>query len=230
MSKHTPRGLPALSALEALSVHLEAVREGERKLIAMEMHDELGQLLTALRTEVLLLRQELLPDSIAAQKADEMKKLLDTIMGVVRSVVNQVRPAALDLGIVPALEWLADDFSRRTEISCRLSAVGPEPRLSEMRTAGIFRIVQESLTNVLRHASASHVEIRLTKSGSKIELVVRDNGKGFDMPVRRLGSYGLLGMAERARMMHAHLKIESRPGNGSVVELLVHEDGHSADG
>ncbi|AXF06133.1 hypothetical protein CUJ88_48595 (plasmid) [Paraburkholderia hospita] len=84
-------------------------------------------MLTALRIEVLLLRQKLLPDSSAVQKADEMKRLVETITGVVRSVVNQVRPAALDFGIVPALEWLADDFSRRAEISCRLSAVGPEP-------------------------------------------------------------------------------------------------------
>ena len=230
MSKHTQRRSPVLSGLDALSVHLEAVREGERKRIAMEMHDELGQLLTALKIEVLLLRQKLLPDSIAVQKADEVARLVETSMGVVRSVVNQIRPAALDFGIVPALEWLADDFSRRTEISCRLSLVGPEPCLSEVHTAGIFRIVQESLTNISRHASASHVEIRLTTSGSKIELVVRDNGKGFDMLVRRLGSYGLLGMAERARMMDAHLKIESRPGNGSVVQLRVQEDRHSADG
>ncbi|MFB9123739.1 sensor histidine kinase [Paraburkholderia dipogonis] len=230
MSEHINRGSPALSEPDALFVHLEAVRESERKRIAMEMHDELGQLLTALRIEVSLLRQKLSPDSIAVQKADEMRRLVETIIGVVRSVVNQIRPAALDFGIVPALEWLADDFRLRTEISCRLSAVGPEPCLSEMHTAGIFRIVQESLTNISRHACASHVEIRLTTSGSKIELVVRDNGKGFDMLVRRLGSYGLLGMAERARMMDAHLKIESQPGNGSVVRLRVQEDGRTADG
>lgn len=229
MSKHIQRGSPALPELDALSVHLEAAREGERKRVAMDMHDELGQLITALRIEVLLLRQELLPNPIAVKKADELRRLVDTVMGVVRSVVNQIRPAALDFGIVPALEWLADDFSRRTEISCRLSAVGPEPCLSEMHTAGIFRIVHESLTNISRHASASHVEIRLTKSCPKIELVVRDNGKGFDMLMRRVGSNGLLGMAERARMMDAHLKIESQPGNGSLVQLRVQEDARIAD-
>jgi len=224
MSIHTKGRFLALSEIDAMSAHLEAAREGERKRIAMEMHDELGQLLTALRIEVLLLRQNVSEDLIALQKADEMKRLVDSIMGVVRGVVNQIRPAALDFGIVPALEWLAHDFRRRTRIPCCLIASGPEPSLSETHAVGIFRIVQESLTNILRHASASQVEIRLTKSGSKIELVVSDDGKGFDMPVRRLGSYGLLGMADRARMMDAHLKIDSRPGNGSVIELRVHED------
>ncbi|MFB9123713.1 sensor histidine kinase [Paraburkholderia dipogonis] len=224
MSIHIKRRVLALSELDDMSAYLEAAREGERKRIAMEMHDELGQLLTALRIEVLLLRQNVLEDLIALQKADEMKRLVDSIMGVVRGVVNQIRPAALDFGIVPALEWLADDFRRRTRIPCCLIAAGPEPSLSEMHAVGIFRIVQESLTNILRHASASQVEIRLTKSGSKIELVVSDDGKGLDMPVRRLGSYGLLGMAERARMMDAHLKIDSRPGNGSVIKLHVQED------
>ncbi|BFG80241.1 hypothetical protein PTKU46_82750 [Paraburkholderia terrae] len=222
---HTKRRLLALPELD--SICLEAAREAERKRIAMEMHDELGQLLTALRIEVLLLKQNIADDLVALQKADEMKRLVDSIMGVVRGVVNHIRPAALDFGIVPALEWLADDFRRRTRIPCCLIAVGPEPSLSELHTVGIFRIVQESLTNISRHAFASQVEIRLTKSGSRVELIVADNGRGFDMSVRRLGSYGLVGMADRAKMMDAHLKIDSRPGNGSLVKLRVREDGRT---
>lgn len=224
MCKDIKRESPALSELQASAAHLEAVREGERKRIAMEIHDELGQLLTALRNEVSLLRKKLLPDSIAVQKAEEMEILVETIMGVVRSVVNQLRPAALNFGIVPALEWLVEDFSRRAQIACRLHVVGPEPCLSEMHATGVFRIVQESLTNIARHASASQVEIRLTKSDSEIDLVVRDNGQGFDMLRDRLGSYGLLGMTERARMMDALLKIDSQPGSGSVIRLRVQED------
>jgi len=224
MSKDTKGESQAVSERQALSAHLEAVREGERKRIAMEIHDELGQLLTALRIEVSLLRQKLLPDSIAVQKAEEMRMLIETIMGVVRSVVNQLRPAALNFGIVPALEWLAEDFRHRAQIACCLHVVGPEPCLSEMHATGVFRIVQESLTNIARHSSASQVEIRLTKSDSEIDLVVRDNGQGFDMLVDRLGSYGFLGMAERARMMDAHLKIDSHLGSGSVIRLRIQDD------
>ena len=227
MSIHIKRRFLALPELDAMSAYLEAVREGERKRIAMEMHDELGQLLTALRIEVLLLRQNVSENLIALQKADEMKRLVDSAMGVVRGVVNQIRPAALDFGIVPALEWLAADFRRRTRIPCDLVAVSPEPCLSEKYTVGIFRIVQESLTNISRHAFASQVEIRLSKLGSTIELLVRDDGKGFEMPVRRLGSYGLLGIADRARMMEAHLKIDSLPGRGTIIKLLVREDGRA---
>ncbi|SIT49165.1 exported hypothetical protein [Paraburkholderia ribeironis] len=109
-----------------------------------------------------------------------------------------------------------DELSARTEEQAA--------SLQETAATGIFRIAQESLTNIARHASASHVEITLTTSKSKIELVVSDNGKGFDMLVRRLGSYGLFGMAERARMMDARLAIHSQPGNGSVVQLRVNED------
>ena len=227
MTIQIKRRLRALPERDAMSACLQAVRESERKRIAMEMHDELGQLLTALRIEVLLLKQNIDNDLIALQKADEMKRLVDSIIGAVRGVVNHIRPAALDFGIVPALEWLADDFRRRTSIPCCLIAVGPEPSLSESHTVGIFRIVQESLTNISRHASASQVEIRLTKSGSRVELIVADDGRGFDMPVRRLGSYGLVGMADRAKMMDAHLKIHSRPGNGSVIKLRVREDGRT---
>ncbi|MEM5317612.1 sensor histidine kinase [Paraburkholderia sp. JHI869] len=224
MCKDTKRRTPAFSQPQALCRYLEAAREGERKRIAMEIHDELGQLVTALRLEVSLLRDNLSPDSIAVQKAEEMKMLVESIMGAARSVVNRLRPAALDFGIVPALEWLANDFRRRSQISCRLYVKGREPRLSEIHATGIFRIAQESLTNIARHAAASHVEITLITSNSKIELVVSDNGKGFDMLERRPGSYGLLGMADRARMMDARLEIHSQPGNGSVVQLRVDED------
>lgn len=211
--------------LRQLSAHLEAIREEERKHIAMEIHDELGQLLTALKMDVSLLRMQLPTDSPAISKADEMRRLVEKTIQIVRSVASNLRPVALNFGLASALEWLADDFSRHSQIPCEFHLEGPEPSFEDARATAIFRIVQESLTNVARHAGASRVEVTLRCTGAGVELSVRDNGHGFDFVEARAGfSYGLQGMAERARSIDAQLRIDSEPGVGTHVRLLIRDE------
>ncbi len=205
-----------------LDVRLEAAREEERKRIAMEVHDELGQILTAMKIHLSLLRSHLNSDSTAMRKTEETLGLVDKSMHITRSLVNHLRPVALNFGLISALEWLVADFNRHTKISCHFRAVGPEPNLTDASATAIFRIAQESLTNVARHADASEVEIVLTNAQSHLELSVSDDGRGFNLADAHAGdSYGLLGMTERARLIDAQLQIDSEPGGGSTVRLCV---------
>ncbi|MGF6595599.1 PAS domain S-box-containing protein [Paraburkholderia sp. GAS448] len=210
--------------LQQLSWHLEAVREEERKRIALEIHDELGQLLTALKFEISLLRMRISGDEEALGKADSMRELVEKTMWVVRNVVNYLRPAALNFGIVSALEWLAEDFNRRHSIRCQVVTDGDEPALPDSQATAVFRIAQESLTNVARHSGASHVMLTLSASDASFDLQIKDDGCGFHIDAvsaKRRHSYGLLGMAERARLIGAELSIESSPGTGTVVSLHI---------
>ncbi len=208
-------------SLRELAAHMEFIREEERRHMAMAVHDELGQLLTALKMDVSLLKLKVAPGSPERQKADEMGELIERTMPIVRNVANHLRPAALNFGLVSALEWLADDFSRHGTVSCGLQVQGSEPTLSDTRATAVFRIAQEALTNVARHADASHVEIVLDTTGEFIALTVEDDGRGFDVDAARSGySYGLQGMAERARLADAQLEVRSTPASGSLVRVL----------
>ncbi|AEI82297.1 multi-sensor signal transduction histidine kinase (plasmid) [Cupriavidus necator N-1] len=207
-----------------LSTYFEAVREEERKRIAMEIHDELGQFLTALKIDISLLemRLELAEYPQAEQKLSEMRKLVERTIGTVRHVANHLRPVALNYGIVAALEWLTEDFSLRNDAACRLHVQGQEPTLTNEEATAFLRIAQESLTNVARHASASDVNVALTTTVKRITLAISDNGRGFRLGVSRQGySYGLQGMSERARLLGATLAIQSAPGAGWSRRALV---------
>ncbi len=216
--------LASRERLQQLSAHQEAIREEERKSIAMEIHDELGQLLTALKMDLSLLSMQLPTGTPVIQKAEEMRELIEQTIRIVRNVVSHLRPTALNYGLASALEWLAADFSRHTEIPCRFQSTHPEPNLPDPRATAIFRIVQESLTNVARHARASQVDVTLANTEAGIEVTIRDNGQGFDVVSARSGySYGLHGMAERARLIHAELQIHSTPDRGTVIRLRLRE-------
>jgi PAS domain S-box-containing protein len=211
-----------------LSAYMEAIREEERKRIAMEIHDELGQLLTALKMDVSLLKMRLADDPESASKADDMRELVEGTIWMVRNVASHLRPAALNFGIVSALEWLVEEFNRRNAIRCELRTEGGEPTLSDEHATAIFRIVQASLTNVARHAGASRVEVTLTSTARQLELHVRDDGRGFDQQaVQRDYPYGLLGMNERARLIGGSLSIASAPGAGTTVSIHIPSDGGS---
>ncbi|HWT38053.1 MAG TPA: response regulator [Paraburkholderia sp.] len=211
-----------------LSAYMEAIREEERKRIAMEIHDELGQLLTALKMDVSLLKMRLAHDAEATKKADDMRELVEGTIWMVRNVASHLRPAALNFGIVSALEWLVDEFNRRNAIPCELRIEGGEPALSDAPATAVFRIVQASLTNVARHAKATHVDVSLVSTADRLELRVRDDGRGFDREAARRGySYGLLGMYERARLIGATLSIDSAPGAGTTVSIHIPLDGGS---
>ena len=208
--------------LREVSAYMEEIREQERKRIAMEIHDELGQLLTALKMDVSLLKMRLSGDLDAVKKADDMRELVEKTIWMVRNVANHLRPAALNFGIVSALEWLVEDFAQRNGIPCRLRINGPEPVLSDAHATVVYRIVQASLTNVARHADATRADVTLTRSATALDLHVCDDGRGFDQDAVRKGySYGVLGMRERARLIGGSLQIDSAPGMGTSVSIHI---------
>jgi len=208
--------------LREVSAYMEAIREQERKRIAMEIHDELGQLLTALKMDVSLLKMRLRCDPDAVKKTDDMRELVEKTIWMVRNVSNHLRPAALNFGIVSALEWLVEDFGRRNGIPCQLRINGREPVLSDAHATAVFRIAQASLTNVARHAGASRVDVTLTGSATALDLHVSDDGCGFNQEAIHKGySYGMLGMSERARLIGGSLLIDSTPGMGTTVSVHI---------
>jgi len=209
--------------LRELAAHHDSVREGERAHIAREIHDELGQALTALKMDLSILTikfGETTPQ--IREKVQELKGRVDAIIQVVRDVATTLRPAALDLGILPGVEWLVEEFQKRSGIRCTVSVADSEVALGEDRSVVLFRIVQESLTNVSRHASARNVQILLDHDAERIRLDVEDDGVGFDVDAaRRKKTFGLLGIQERVIMLRGELKITSAPGHGTRVSVSM---------
>lgn len=217
--------------LRALSAHQEQLLEAERKHIAREVHDEMGQLLTALRMDVSLLRLRFGGVAGLGEAAGAMRALVDRGIDVVRQVTTNLRPAALELGVVAALEWLAEDFERRWGIPCRVRVEPEDLSLGDGITMAVFRVAQESLTNVARHAAAGQVKIRLARRGKRLDLAIEDDGRGFDEAAVRSGSgFGLMGMRERILALGGWLAVASAPGAGTrlVIEIpLDHVDDDS---
>jgi PAS domain S-box-containing protein len=216
---------------ELVALNAAAI-EAERKHIAREVHDELGQVLTALRMDMSLLQMEfgaLFPD--LQGKVDDMKVLVDRAMQGVRDVATSLRPMALDMGLASAIETQCAEFAARTEIVCTFSAQQDLMPMVEIRAVEVYRIVQESLTNISRYARASQVQVSLICSGNSLRLEVRDNGQGFlATALQQFKSFGLLGMRERAMALGGHLEIVSVPGQGTVVELTVPIQIHAMEG
>lgn len=206
--------------LRELTSRRETAREEERKRIARELHDELGQQLTALRMGASTLRIRFAPDNPAlAEHVQKLLELADQTMQVVRNTVSSLRPGALDAGIAAALEWLTAEFSRGTQIAYSLSVPDETLPLAEERAIALFRIVQESLTNVARHARARHVCVTLERVGNDCLLQVRDDGCGFDPVATRRRSFGLAGMKERMLMLGGKIDIVSAPGKGTTIKV-----------
>ncbi|HWX01852.1 sensor histidine kinase [Collimonas sp.] len=201
---------------------LEMSREEERKHLTREIHDELGQYLSALRMGVSVVGMEFGGKNPSLQgKMERMIALVDSTIKVVRNVVSSLRPSALDMGIVSALEWLAEEFTGNTGIPCSLDVCEDNIVLDDKRATTIFRIAQESLTNISRHANASRVDISLTKKEKHYVLEVRDNGKGFDTGLRKKKSFGLIGIRERTSMLGGEAFIYSVPGVGTTIRVSI---------
>jgi signal transduction histidine kinase len=204
-----------------LGAHNARSLEEERMRVSRELHDEMGQQLAALRMEVSVLRQRTRAGEPPGDSAFDM--LLDRVDGLVasmRGVVAQLRPTALDGGLATAIDWLAAEFTRHTSLPCRVEvddgALLPKADAATM----VFRIAQESLNNVRRHARATQVRLQLRLDAAGCELTVVDDGIGFDVREQSSG-YGLLGMEERARALGGVLAIESAPGKGTTVRLRI---------
>lgn len=203
--------------LRQLSAHRDSVREEERKRIAREIHDELGQALTALKIDVDWLIQRYAQEEKAGQRLRSMSNILAGTVDSVRRIAEHLRPGMLDdLGLAAAIEWQVEQFSERTGIDCELAMNREEFDLDDRIATCVFRIVQEALTNVARHAGADFVHVTVEQENGEIALEVRDNGRGFqENPKKR--SYGLLGIKERAKMLGGEVNIASIPGNGASV-------------
>lgn len=212
----------AEEALRDLAAHREALLEAERKRIAQEIHDELGQLLNALHINNATLRACAEHQPALCEKADTMAGLIHRTIDVVRSVATSLRPAALNAGLVCGLEWLVQDFSEHTGIRCHLQLDGKEPDLTEIQAITLFRIAQESLTNVARHAAATKASVQLGLRAGQVLLEVSDDGKGFDQAVpAQHKSLGLIGMQERVRALGGRLKVSSEPNSGSCIRVSL---------
>jgi signal transduction histidine kinase len=204
--------------IAALSHRLIAVQEEERRKLARELHDEIGQVLTAVSFSLKSVRR-LDPHGTLRDVVGEGLTTVERAIGQVRSMSLDLRPPLLDeLGIVPALRWLAQQQESRTGVSIDFEAAPGDLMLPVVMAETCYRVVQEALTNVARHAGASEVVVRLERLGERALIVVRDNGRGFDRTqIRGTGGIGLLGMEERVKLAGGVLRVRSVPGGGTEV-------------
>lgn len=207
-----------------LAAHLQSAREGERKHAAREIHDELGQVLTGLKFEFSHLARKLatvqpeLHDTVSG-----LERLIDQTIGSVRRIAAELRPQILDkLGLLEAIRWQAREFEQRTGIVCSLELPEENITWSPERSTAVFRIFQESLTNVARHSGAAHVGVRIDRDAGQVVLEIRDDGRGIrDDELANAHSFGLMGMRERARMFGGALSVRGLAGDGTVVRARI---------
>jgi len=209
--------------LQQLASSAHAAREQEQSRVARELHDELGQALTALKMMVAWVDHKTgRQDLEMTGKLERMSTLIDDTLQATRRISTALRPLILDdLGLIPALESVVESFVDRTGVECSFRADG-DLNLEDARKTAVFRIVQEALTNVARHAKATRVEVRITQDDDTIAVDVRDNGVGFNLPDERSRySRGLLGMRERAYLLGGTFTITSLPGSGTNLVVRI---------
>ena len=210
--------------LRALTASLRSALEEERTRISREIHDELGQSLTALKFDLAATGNLLVPGQTAlAERTNSMIQFVDEILTVVKKISRELRPGLLDdLGLAAALEWQAKEFQRRTGIPCEVLFIPEEITADPERSTVIFRIFQETLTNIARHAGATNVEATLESRNSTYSLEVRDNGRGITKEeISGSKSLGIIGIKERARWWGGEVRIEGVPGAGTVVRVAI---------
>jgi len=213
--------------LRALAARLQAIREEERTRIAREIHDELGQALTALKLDLAWLGKQSPKSSSTSgefRTVDQsITKRIDETMQIVRRIASELRPSVLDqLGLEAALEYLVQDATRRTGITVKLDVGQEFPKLPDQIASHAFRIIQEALTNVTRHAKATRVDVSVRRAGKAIILGVADNGVGFAPDsLSGLRSLGLVGMRERALACGGVLLVQGKPGEGTSIVVTI---------
>ncbi len=214
------------NSLKALTARLHQIREDERSRISREIHDHLGQMLTALKMDLSLLQRDVTAmgadgDSLTSD-INGMLELVDSTLNAVRRIAQELRPEILDaLGLVAAIEWQMQEFQERSGISCKFSAAKNTPPITDTQTTELFRIVQEAMTNIARHADASHAVVALYAEGDKFFLTIADDGKGFEVTDSKHLSLGLLGMRERAAAIGATFELDATPGKGTTITLVL---------
>lgn len=210
--------------LHALSMYLQHIREEERMRISRAVHDELGQALTGLKIDLSWLGNHL-PRSLEllVEKTREMTSHIDETIKTVRRISTELRPGILDhLGLVAAIEWQANEFQSRTGIQCNVGSSLHRTILDEELNTVFFRIFQETLTNIIRHANATRVDVHLAEERNHLKLEVKDNGRGIKPnEISNIHSIGLLGMRERAALLGGEVNIRGTPRRGTHVIVSI---------
>jgi signal transduction histidine kinase len=220
--EHRRQTAAAEDKMRQLSHQLVKTQEAERKNLSRELHDHVGQMLTALRMELgSVERARTAAGEQFGHSIVECKRLSETMLRTVRDLAMGLRPSMLDdFGLRPALEWLARDVARRCDLRIDLTVDGELEPLPETHRTCIYRVVQEALTNCVRHAKAECVAVRVTGRPGALELSVQDDGVGWDPSAPRTG-LGLLGLAERVRELAGTLAVETRPGSGTTLRVTM---------
>ena len=210
--------------LQELGAAADVAREQEKNRIARELHDELGQALTMLQMDVAWCKEKLpSAEEVFVRRLDKMTALLVGTVAATRRIAADLRPLLLDdLGLVPALESLVENFRQRTGVSCELAVSDPDMQLSGAHSTAVFRAVQEALTNVAKHAEAKHVEVAIEQRPTEVIVSICDDGRGFSpQDPRKEGSFGLVGLRERAYLIGGEAIITSATGKGTSIELRL---------
>ena len=210
--------------LRDLSTRLQTILEEERTRISREIHDELGQQLTILKMELAWLKKQLpREEKLLRQRTQSMAKLVDATIQGVRRISTEMRPVVLDdLGLTAAMEWQVEEFKNRTGLRCQFTAWPEEVTLDRDRSTTVFRIFQETLTNIVRHAHADEIQVRLEKAEDHLCLEVRDNGRGItEGQIANSKSLGLLGIRERALLWGGTVGIHGTPGKGTTLCVKI---------
>jgi signal transduction histidine kinase len=213
------------ATLRELAAYQERIREDERKRIAREIHDELGQNLLALRLDIAALHERAgARRPLLRERAATALEYIDTTMKSIRTIMNNLRPSVLDLGLPAAIEWQVGQFQRRSGVHCELMMddEGDGMAVPDEQAIAVFRILQESLNNIGRHAQATLVRVELRIDEQRLAMAIKDNGVGmYPGDRRKLRRFGLVGIEERVTILGGDLDIESTPGQGTVVRLSI---------
>ena len=212
------------SQIRNLAAHLESARENERKVIAREIHDELGQSLSTMKLELALLKDDVQNDAAAAGKRiDSISHLLNDTIQTVKSIITKIRPRLLDdLGLTAAIEWQAKEFQKHSGIVCELTIMPEDITAHADLSTALFRIFQEALTNVARHSGATRVTVKLERKNGRLSLHVEDNGRGIRQDeINDSKSFGLIGIQERARSWGGSVEIIGTPEEGTSITVII---------
>lgn len=210
-----------------LSAHFQTVREEQNAELSREIHDDLGQALTALRMNITYieetLEEEVINKEDLQRAARDMERITSNTVKKVRKISTELRPSVIDTeGIIEALEWQVEEFRKNFDIAVEITSRGKDVELGKSKSLHVFRIVQESLTNCIRHSGASRIDISTRRAGEYLVIIVKDDGQGFDIQALEKDSgFGLIGMQERAKQCGGRLTVESSPGKGTELQLKV---------
>lgn len=210
-----------LRQMQIFSEKLQAAREEEQKQIARELHDELGGALTGIKYDLLWLGKQIAMKGIVKERYEAIRAMVDTTTITVQRISSGLRPKILDtVGLEAAVEWHTREFTKRTSIEVKLKQTDKLPSLDDTMTTGVYRIIQEALTNVARHSEATRAEVTMRLNNGDLQVEITDNGKGIDQEmIVHPESLGLLSMQERARMLGGKIEITSSPGKGTCIVL-----------